>query len=125
MHRFALIPPRVRFGLRLAHLVGMTEKAHTRKSTALRVKVIRYNIPLLLTIRSGPLRCSHLAHLVGLAVDKDEPLQAEQHRPERISHFVHGQSDAATMPGEYIFEMELQQALERALLMLPCFALLI
>jgi hypothetical protein len=50
---------------------------------------------------------------------KAEPLQAEQHRPERIPHFVRGQSDAATVPGEPIFEMELQQALERALLMLP------
>jgi len=46
-------------------------------------------------------------------------LQAQQHRPERISHFVRGQRDAATVSSEYIFEMELQQALERALLMLP------
>ncbi len=37
-------------------------------------------------------------------------LQAEQHRPESISHFVRGQRDAATVSGEYIFEMELQQA---------------
>ena len=30
-HRFAAIPPRVRFGLRLAHLVGMTEKGAREK----------------------------------------------------------------------------------------------
>ena len=53
------------------------------------------------------------------AVGKAEPLQAQQHRPERISHFVRGQRDAATVSREYVFEMELQQALERALLMLP------
>src|SRR5713101_7909666 len=33
-NRFAAIPPRVRFGLRLAHLVGMTNEGHARKSTA-------------------------------------------------------------------------------------------
>jgi hypothetical protein len=43
----------------------------------------------------------------------------QQHRLERISHFVHRQRDAATVSGEYVFEMELQQALERALLVLP------
>ncbi len=52
------------------------------------------------------------------AVGKAEPSQAPQHRPERISHFVRGQRDAATVSSEYVFEMELQQALERALLML-------
>jgi hypothetical protein len=33
-HRFALIPPRVRFGLRLTHLVGMTKSTTAGKSTA-------------------------------------------------------------------------------------------
>ncbi len=43
---------------------------------------------------------------------KTQPSQAQQHRLERISHFVRGQSDAATVSSEYVFEMELQQALE-------------
>src|ERR1700730_10707572 len=48
-------------------------------------------------------------------------LQAQQHRPERISHFVRRQRDAATVPSEYIFEMELQQALEPLLKLSPAY----
>src|SRR6266851_6322431 len=48
-----------------------------------------------------------------------QPSQAQQHRLERISDFVRRQRDAASVSGEYVLEMELQQALERALLMLP------
>jgi len=40
-HRFAAIPPRVRYGLRLAHLVGMTNKDEARKSTVLDDRVKR------------------------------------------------------------------------------------